>query len=102
MVASRDNLKAEITAVDWDIIRRIKSHPAVTIPVVANGGVADVTDVRACLDYTGADRSHVFRRHFWRTRRFSQVGAFVRQFLHENTSRSPLNTALTLDVPRVT
>lgn len=51
----RDNMKNTITAVDWDIIRLIKAHPAVTIPVVANGGIADAADVQACLSYTGAD-----------------------------------------------
>ena len=51
----RDNMKNTITAVDWDIIKLVKSHPRITIPVVANGGIADVADVASCLAYTGAD-----------------------------------------------
>lgn len=51
----RDNMKNTITAVDWDIIKLVKSHPSITIPVVANGGIADVADVASCLAYTGAD-----------------------------------------------
>jgi tRNA-dihydrouridine synthase 1 len=50
---TRTNMKQSITAVDWDIIKRIKQH--VSIPVVANGGVGCFEDVEACLRYTGCD-----------------------------------------------
>ena len=51
----RDNMKETITAVDWAAIRRIKAHPEVVIPIVANGGVACFDDVAACVAATGAD-----------------------------------------------
>jgi len=38
---------------DWDAIRRIKQ--VVSIPVVANGGIATPDDARACVAATGVD-----------------------------------------------
>jgi tRNA-dihydrouridine synthase 1 len=52
---TRYNMKQTISAVDWDIIQRIKSHPDVTVPIIVNGGIAHVTDVDVCLKHTGAD-----------------------------------------------
>jgi tRNA-dihydrouridine synthase 1 len=52
---TRFNMKERITAADWDIIRRIKAHPDVKIPVIANGGIAHLEDVEACRAFTGAD-----------------------------------------------
>jgi tRNA-dihydrouridine synthase len=52
---TRENMKQSITAVDWDIIRRIKAEPSVRIPILANGGIGCYDDVAACLAYTGVD-----------------------------------------------
>jgi tRNA-dihydrouridine synthase len=52
---TRFNMKERITAADWDIIRAIKAHPGVNIPIFANGGIAHLDDVAACRAYTGAD-----------------------------------------------
>eukprot|EP00914_Ancora_sagittata_P018433 GHVO01036513.1.p1 GENE.GHVO01036513.1~~GHVO01036513.1.p1 ORF type:complete len:346 (+),score=54.60 GHVO01036513.1:87-1124(+) len=38
---------------DWDVIRAVKN--ALTIPVIANGGIETKADVDRCLEYTGAD-----------------------------------------------
>jgi len=51
----REEIKERIGAADWEAIRRIKAHPAVRVPIVANGGVACAADVQACLEATGAD-----------------------------------------------
>ena len=40
-------------AADWTAIKAVVEH--VTIPVVANGGIASDADAAACLDYTGAN-----------------------------------------------
>lgn len=50
---TRTNMKQSITAVDWQIIKRIKEN--VSIPVVANGGIGCVEDVEKCLAFTGCD-----------------------------------------------
>eukprot|EP01047_Picozoa_sp_COSAG01_P037845 COSAG01_NODE_3033_length_6694_cov_2.154056_4_plen_553_part_00 len=39
--------------VNWEIIRQVKQ--AVSIPVLANGGIEFPSDVRRCLEVTGAD-----------------------------------------------
>lgn len=49
----RGNMKQAITSADWDVIAACKA--ALTIPVVANGSIACLADVRACLAATGAD-----------------------------------------------
>ena len=51
----KEEIKERLAAADWDAIRRIKAHPAVRVPIVANGGIACHADVQACLDATGAD-----------------------------------------------
>ena len=48
-----DNNKLFVGAVNWDIIGKIKQ--AVSIPVVANGGIATRADALRCLDETGCD-----------------------------------------------
>ncbi|KAL3817676.1 hypothetical protein ACHAXA_002825 [Cyclostephanos tholiformis] len=40
---------------DWDAIRRVVDLVGDRVPVLANGGISNMDDVRACLEYTGAD-----------------------------------------------
>jgi tRNA-dihydrouridine synthase 1 len=51
----RTCIKDRIASVNWDIIRDIKANPLVTIPIVANGGIACYEDLETCLTYTKAD-----------------------------------------------
>lgn len=37
----------------WDAIKHIKNN--IKIPVIANGNILSFTDIKECLDYTGAD-----------------------------------------------
>ena len=46
-------------AADWDIIREVKQ--AVSIPVIANGDVAEPEDAVRILEYTGADMAMIGR-----------------------------------------
>ena len=52
---TRTNMKQSITGVDWELIKWVKEHPEVRIPIVANGGVGCAEDVQSCLAVTGAD-----------------------------------------------
>jgi tRNA-dihydrouridine synthase B len=47
---------------DWRAIARVKQ--AVSIPVVANGDVASLSDARAALEHSGADAVMVGRAHY--------------------------------------
>jgi len=49
---TRDQNKQYCGAADWGAIR--EAVDAVSIPVVANGGIASLADVEACLETTGA------------------------------------------------
>jgi tRNA-dihydrouridine synthase 1 len=40
---------------DWDAVRTVVRELGSRIPIVANGGIASLADVRSCLAYTGAD-----------------------------------------------
>lgn len=51
----KENIKERICAADWDVIRRIKAHPDVRIPIFANGGIGCFEDVASCIAATGAD-----------------------------------------------
>jgi tRNA-dihydrouridine synthase 1 len=42
-------------AADWEMIRRIKAHFGDRVPIIANGGIADMEDVEGCLAFTGCD-----------------------------------------------
>jgi len=48
-----DNNKLFVGAANWDIIRKVKQ--TVSIPVVANGGIATRADALRCLEETGCD-----------------------------------------------
>ncbi|KAL3798654.1 hypothetical protein ACHAW5_006292 [Stephanodiscus triporus] len=40
---------------DWDAIRRVVELVGRRVPVLANGGISNMDDVRRCLEATGAD-----------------------------------------------
>lgn len=40
---------------DWTMIKRIKEHFRGRVPVIANGGIENLSDVTRCLEYTGVD-----------------------------------------------
>lgn len=50
----RTNMKQFLTVTDWDIIRDIKAAIP-EVPIVANGSIAALEDVEACLAYTKVD-----------------------------------------------
>ena len=50
---AREHKKNDVNACNWYMIKRIKE--SLSIPVIANGGIATFDDVQACLDYTGCD-----------------------------------------------
>lgn len=52
---TRLQTKAQTGAADWDSIRRVVQELGHLVPILANGGIASLRDVRACLQYTGAD-----------------------------------------------
>jgi tRNA-dihydrouridine synthase len=51
----RGATKDRVGAADWAAIAAIKAHPAVRVPIFANGGVACAQDVDACARATGVD-----------------------------------------------
>jgi len=71
---------------DWAFIRRVKE--AVRIPVVANGDVTSLDDVRACMAQSGADGVMIGRGSYGRPWFLRQVAAFLR------TGRIPPEPAL--------
>ena len=50
---TRHQLKDKVGACDFDIIRLVKQN--CSVPVFANGGIYDLSDVQRCLAYTGVD-----------------------------------------------
>lgn len=48
-----DQCKLFTGASDWEVIRKVKH--AVSIPVIANGGISSRADAIRCMEYTGAD-----------------------------------------------
>jgi len=40
---------------DWDAIKRVVELFGEKIPIIANGGISNLDDVRECLEYTGVD-----------------------------------------------
>ena len=50
---TRHQLKDKVGACDFDIIRLVKQN--CSVPVFANGGIYDLSDVLRCLAYTGVD-----------------------------------------------
>ena len=49
---TKENSKTNVSAVDWTSIRKLKE--ALSIPVIANGGIATFADLQPCLDATQA------------------------------------------------
>ncbi len=60
---------------DWAFIRRVKQ--AVAIPVVANGDITAIADVRACLEQSGADGVMVGRGTYGRPWFLRQVAGYL-------------------------
>ena len=58
---------------DWDYIRKAKAQ--LSIPVIANGDIVDVTSALRCLKWTGADGIMIGRAAFGDPWIFEQVGA---------------------------
>ena len=40
---------------DWEAIRKVVEHFGDKIPIIANGGISNLDDVRECLEFTGVD-----------------------------------------------
>lgn len=49
---TKDELGCNCRRANWDAIKRIVE--AVPVPVIANGSIATLEDVKACMEYTGA------------------------------------------------
>jgi len=60
---------------DWRFIREVKA--AVAIPVVANGDVTSIDDVRACLDQSGADGVMIGRGSYGRPWFLRQAAGYL-------------------------
>ena len=50
---AREHKKNEVGPANWTIIKKIKE--SLTIPVIANGGMATYEDCMRCLEFTGCD-----------------------------------------------
>lgn len=62
---------------DYDAIHAIQKH--LTIPVVANGDIRSMADVKACLKKTGADAAMVATELLYNPHMFSMPSDAVRQ-----------------------
>jgi tRNA-dihydrouridine synthase 1 len=49
----REHKKQDVGPANWTIIKKIKE--SLSIPVIANGGMATYEDCIRCLEYTGCD-----------------------------------------------
>eukprot|EP00948_MAST-09A_sp_MAST-9A-sp1_P000555 g555.t1 len=52
---TKEQNKQFIDTCNWDWIRKIKAHPSIRIPIVANGGIATNADIEKCLKFTNVD-----------------------------------------------
>jgi tRNA-dihydrouridine synthase 1 len=52
---TREEKGQAVGPADWEMIRRIKSHFANRIPIIANGGISSIEEINECLVFTGVD-----------------------------------------------
>jgi tRNA-dihydrouridine synthase len=84
----KTSLKQQTGEADWDIIRKVKC--ALTIPVVANGGIECYDDAVRCLEHTGADAVMSAEALLENPKLFSEEGD---RLYRTEYVRSQLNTA---------
>lgn len=52
---NRHNKGQEISDANWDHIKMVVDKVGHRVPVISNGSISNMDDVRRCLEYTGAD-----------------------------------------------
>lgn len=51
----RSCIKERVGPTDWETIARVKAHPSVTVPIIANGGLGSYEDIETCGAAAGVD-----------------------------------------------